>query len=279
MMEVDDLIPKYFELGLNNKEILHCLAQLHGHVISERSLKRKTEKLGLFRRKHMSDLLDVALYIASECEGHSQTQGYRWMHAKCIQRGFVVTEETVRLLLQIIDPEGVNQRKHHRLKRRKYINPHATWHLDGYDKLARYGIYIHGCVDGFSRHVIWLNAYYTNKDSKVISGYFMDFVTKYNICPMRIRSDRGTKNVHVEELQKFLRRNYTDEYAGNRSFVCGKGVTNQRIEWMWGLVRRQGIQYWINFFQRLLDEDVFDGEYLDVNLVRFCFTDLIQVTL
>ena len=54
-------------------------------------------------------------------------------------------------------------------------------------------------------------------------------------------------------------------------------MNNQRIEWMWGLVRRQGMQYWINFFQRLVDEDVFNGEYLDVNLVRFCFMDMVQV--
>ena len=134
-MDIDELVHKYFQLGLQNKEILHCLAHLHGHVISERSLKRKTKKLGLFRRKHMTDLLDVALYIANECEEHSQTQGYRWMHDKCIQRGFVVTEETVRLLLHILDPEGVKQRKHHRLKQRKYVNPgpNATWHIDGYD--------------------------------------------------------------------------------------------------------------------------------------------------
>ena len=221
----------------------------------------------------------MALYIASECEEHSQTQGYRWMHAKCIQRGFVVTEETVRLLLHILDPEGVKQRKRHRLKRRKYVNPgpNATWHIDGYDKVARYGIYIHGCVDGFSRRIIWLSAYYTNKDSKVVSGYFMDFVAKYSICPMRIRSDNGTENVHIEKLQKFLRRNHADEHAGNKSYLYGKSVTNQRIEWMWGLVRRQGMQYWINFFQWLVDEDVFDGEYLDVNLVRFCFMDMVQV--
>ena len=67
------------------------------------------------------------------------------MHSKCLQHGFSVTQEIVRLLLHVIDPEGVDYRKRHHLKGRKYINPgpNATWHIDGYDKLAKYGMYIH----------------------------------------------------------------------------------------------------------------------------------------
>ena len=30
------------------------------------------------------------------------------------------------------------------------------WHVDGNDKLIGFGFYIHGCVDGYSRKVIWL---------------------------------------------------------------------------------------------------------------------------
>ena len=278
-MEPDVLINKYFRLGFSNKEILHALALFHGYVMSIRTLKRLTKKQGLFRRKNKSDLLDVALFILSECEGPGQMQGYRWIHSRCLEHGYSVTQQSVRLLLHIIDPEGISNRKRHCLRRRQYINPgpNSIWHIDGYDKLAKYGIYIHGCVDGFSRYILWLHAYRTNKESSVIAWYFMECVIKLQKCPGRIRCDRGTENVHVEQLQKFLRRNGTDRNAGDKSFIYGSSTNNQRIGWMWGMIRRQGMQFWLNFFQKLSDEDHFTRSYLDLNLVQFCFTDMVQV--
>ena len=55
-------------------------------------------------------------------------------------------------------------------------------------------------------------------------------------------------------------------------------MNNQRIESMWGNVRRQGIQYWINIFQELAEEGMHDISYLDQELTRFCFvTSVLQV--
>lgn len=52
----------------------------------------------------------------------------------------------------VIDPEGVERRKRRRLKRRRYSNPgpNFLWHVDGWDKLALFGFFIHEAVDGFS---------------------------------------------------------------------------------------------------------------------------------
>lgn len=56
-------------------------------------------------------------------------------------------------------------RSRRRLQRRVYHNkgPNYLWHLDAYDKLKPYGICIHGCIDGFSRHIMWLKAGTVNK--------------------------------------------------------------------------------------------------------------------
>lgn len=57
-----------------------------------------------------------------------------------------------------IDPQGIELRRKRRLRRRIYSikGPNSVWHIDCYDKLSRYGIKIHGCIDGFSRQIIWL---------------------------------------------------------------------------------------------------------------------------
>ena len=273
------LVHVYFNLGLSNREILASLALYHRIIISIRTLKRITKAIGLYRRKNHSDIVDVALFINDEIRGPGEMNGYRWMHLKCIQNGLVVTQNTVRLLMGIIDPEGVDVRKRRRLRRRRYGNPgpNAVWHVDGYDKLSPYGIYIHGCVDGFSRYLIWLNAYNTNKDPKVIAGYYAEAIENNYRCPAVIRSDRGTENGLLREMQVFIRRNHGDQHAAENSFRYGKSTTNQRIEWQWGMNRKHGIQYWMNLFQKLKEDWNFSGDLLDKSLIRFCFTSFIQV--
>ena len=69
-------------------------------------------------------------------------------------------------LLKEEDPDGCEQRKRRRLKRRVYRNKVSfvsiifpilimtyntgskLWHIDGYDKLTPYGLTLHGCIDG-----------------------------------------------------------------------------------------------------------------------------------
>jgi len=275
----EDLIYLYFHLGLSNKEILACLAHGHGIVISIRTLKRITSRLQLYRRKNHSDILEVALFILKQCEGQEQFFGYRWLHAKCIEQGLTVSQDTVRFLQSFIDPEGVSLRKRKRLRRRKYVNygPNAVWHIDGNDKLKPFGIGIHGCIDGFSRNIIWIHAYRTNNNPQIIAGYFIEAVKNRNGCPQRIRADAGTENRHIEQIQIFLRSSHNDQYAGETSFLYGSSTHNQRIEWWWGLLRRQGLQYWMNLFHQLKCDGYFSGDFLDKALIQFCFSDMIQV--
>lgn len=72
--------------------------------------------------------------------------------------GLVVDKETVRQILKIVDPAGVEARCKHRLKRRQYRSkgPNYIWHVDGYDKLKPFGFCIHACIDGYSRRILWL---------------------------------------------------------------------------------------------------------------------------
>ena len=57
-------------------------------------------------------------------------------------------------------------RKKKTIKRRTYETngPFHMFHIDGNDKLKRFGFAIHGCIDGFSRKLIWLFVSTTNND-------------------------------------------------------------------------------------------------------------------
>lgn len=275
---MDEAVRVYFGLGMNYSEILCFLAKHDGIVISMRTLKRVLKRLGLYRRLHFSNIVDVALFLTDEIHKSGKLFGYRMMHLKCIQNGFVVTQETIRQLLHIIDPEGVESRRRHRLRRRMYANfgPNFLWHMDSYDKLKPYGICINGAIDGFSRFIIWLEANKTNSDPKIIAGYFMESVKKRQGCPARLRADMGTENGHVKHMLMFMRSTGRDQYA-NACYLTGSSNHNQRIEQWWGTLRKHNAQFWMTFFSMLKELGCFTGTFLDMSLIQFCFMDLIQV--
>jgi len=282
MCYINELIRTCFKIGFSNREILSTLAHSRRIIMSVSTLKRRLKDMGLFRRKNYSDILEVALFIQNQQSSSGVLHGYRWMHLKCVQAGFSVPRDTVYMLMTILDPSGMKSRLRKRLRRRRYTNPGSnfTWHVDGYDKLKPYGIAIHGCVDGFSRAIIWLEASSTNNDPKIVGNYFIEAVREKSGCPARVRADLGTENVCIESIQQFLRRDDQDGFAGDRSYMTGKSTHNQRIEWFWGLLRKEMSQYYMDLFRDLAEDgnDHFCGDMLDKHILQFCFMDVIQVS-
>ena len=278
-MDRPEIIKLYFQLRFSQKEILMCLAMNHGIVISQRHLRRLLRKYKLYRRKEYSDILRVTMFIEEELQTSAQCYGYRWMHSRCIEEGFVVSQNTLRMLQHLLGPEGVAARRRHRLRRRIYVSvgPNQTWHMDGYDKLKPFGIAISGCIDGYSRQLIWLEAYITNNDPRVILGYFLEAVSSRHGGLRRVRADMGTENGHVEQEQTFLRRNHDDCMAGPKSVLYGKSTTNQKMEVWWSFLRKHSAQYWMDILHTLKEDGLFSGDVLDKSLVQLCFLKLVQV--
>jgi len=275
----NDLIKTYFQLGLTDHEIVQTLHQSHRIPITERHVRRQLVAMNL-RRRCYGNLEDTVAFISDELRGSGRLSGYRIMHERCKQHGLTARKEDVRLILQELDSEGVMTRRARRLTRRQYCapGPNFIWHLDGNDKLVPYGIGIHGCIDGFSRKLIWLNAYISNKDPMIVANYFVNAVITNEGCPRIVRGDAGTENVNVKVIQECLRRNSSDSLA-NRCYMEGASTGNQRIESWWGFMRKHCTQYWMDLFQSMRDCGEFQGEFLDKELIRFCFLHLIQASI
>ncbi|KAJ7371621.1 hypothetical protein OS493_024298 [Desmophyllum pertusum] len=191
----------------------------------------------------------------------------------------VVSRETVRHALKVLDPDGVERRSRHKLKRRTYSakGPSYIWHLDGYDKLKPFGLCIHGAIDGYSRRILWLEVGTSNNNPRIVARYFLDCAKQLDGVPRTVRGDRGTENVNVAAMQTFFRRNGTDSMAGEKSFLYGRSVSNQRIEAWWSFLRKNDTDWWINFFKDLRDVGLYcDDDPLHVECLRFCFIPLLQ---
>lgn len=185
--------------------------------------------------------------------------------------------ETVYKILKICDPEGIEGRFGNKLRRREYLSPgpNFLWHLDGYDKLKQFGFAIHGCVDGYSRMIMWLEVASTNNDPKVTAHYCLSTIKEKGFVPTIVRSDKGTENTLTGLLQICLRNKHNDKLSGDKSYVTGKSTRNQRIESFWGRMRQHSMDFYIQFFKCMEAKGLFDGSKLHVHCLQFCFGPLI----
>jgi len=276
------LITQLFQNGYQYKEILEILRTKYGIEMSIRTLHRSMRSYGLKRNGVQHSSVELITNIESEIQESGENRGYRSIYQHLIEKGIQISQHTVRKVMKEIDPEGVNRRSRHCIKRRKYTSdgPNDVWHLDGNDKLKPFGFCIHGCIDGFSRKMLWLVVSDTNKDPFYIARYFTDAVKTFGKLPKLVRSDKGTENVHVCTIQKYLRRQNNDSFSGEKSFRAGKSVSNQRIEQWWSYLKRNTLQSWINYFKDLRDQGLFDdGDCVHNEAIKFCFHGLIQADL
>ena len=155
-------------------------------------------------------------------------------------------------------------RKRRRPQRRKYANPgpNNVWHIDGYDKLKPYGISIHGCIDGFSRRIMWLNVSPSNKKPEIIGKYYLDTIKGLKGIPKYINADDGTEHSIIQPMHIYLsslnsQRSIDDALA---AFKITSSPKNQRIESYWSCLRRDRIGWWKSF----------------VECSRYCFMHIVR---
>lgn len=207
--------------------------------------------------------------IQREIDGPGCLAGYRsmWHTLRC--EGFMIPRSKVASILRELDPDGCEERRTHR---RSYINPgpNFCWHLDGYDKLKLFGFPIHGCIDGFSRKMIWLKLSRSNNNPEVILKFYLDSVREFGGCPKKVRTDYGTENGLAAAAQCW----FTDDIG---SHIYGTSQHNQRIEAWWSFFRRSRMTWWINFFKDLFERSICTtGDEIKMECIWFCFANIIQ---
>ena len=187
---LEDCIRSYWFIGYKYTSIITFLSLYHGIHITVRQLKYLINiKYNLWWRNNESAAHEIRRTVHYELNGPGCLMGYRSM-TRCLRTRYNlnVSRNTVMRLLKELDPVSVEQRRARWLRRRVYRcpGPNVIWHIDGYDKRAPFGFGISGCIDGYSRRIMYLRVSSTNHDPSLISGYYMACVEQLSGCPRKV---------------------------------------------------------------------------------------------
>ncbi|KAF8823653.1 hypothetical protein HHX47_DHR9000419 [Lentinula edodes] len=145
---------------------------------------------------------------------HFHRAGIRMLDGMLCRLNIMVPFERIRQSLVRIDPiHRVFDRI--RIRRRGYSvpGPNSLWHHDGHHRLIRWGIVIHGFIDGYSRLITGLRASNNNRGQTVLS-LFLSAAEKYQL-PSRVRGDHGIENIWVAAFMEHARG------EGRGSYIWG----------------------------------------------------------
>lgn len=244
--------------------------------MSLRTLKRRLNEYGLWKRDHRTTDHSVHQIIQNETQGPSSMLEYRGMWNKLrTSYNLTVPRDTVMRILRELDPAASALRKARKFQRRAYISPgpNAAWHVDGYDKLEPYGLPIHGCIDAFSRRVMWLKVCRSNNNPVIPASFFLHTVEECGVRPILVQTDCGTENGILAGIQCTL--------AGSDSALrYSSSHANQRVENWWSHGKRRFTAWVIDYFRALVNEGkLVLGSYLHMECVWFVYSDLLQLEL
>lgn len=204
--------------------------------------------------------------------------GRRMLRGALTADGYAIPWVRIKESLRRVDPIGTLARQiRQSVTRYKYWvpRPNYLWHFDGHHKLIRWRFVIHGCIDGYSRRIVYLFAA-TNNRAETVLYAFMHGCNRLGV-PEKVRCDKGKENT---EVVAFMFRTHQATDNSNNIVMAGRSVHNQRIERLWRDVNRIVCARFRDIFLSMEHEGLLDPDnYVDILILQRIFLPRIREAL
>ena len=192
--------------------------------------------------------------------------------------------EVIRRYLKLIEPNQVAGRIKNRLIRRTFYAAGVNhfWAMDQHDKWKRFGLFWHGCLDGFTGKILWLVVWWNNSNPKFVCAQYLNTVRNigdvflflfsiidpsnhFNVllgAPCVTQSDLGTENYNVAYAHTHIRHALDPTLSGSIQHQWKRGHSNIKPEQMWWRFRKT----WVPGFEKLLEKGITRQWYNVINV-------------
>ncbi|KAJ7719745.1 hypothetical protein B0H16DRAFT_1336478, partial [Mycena metata] len=267
----EDLIPiveYYWKLGFNDPDIAaHSLDHFERGLFglrfshSAKSIQRLRTKLGLQGTRQQAVTAGTITPFYLEIRERYPQMGARTMVATLRQDYSIkVAESFLNKFLKSVEPDAVKQRRVFRFKRKKYwcAGIMDIVCFDQHDKWKKFGLYKHIGVEPYAGQILWLKIWWTNRNPKLVTSYYLEACRRAGGIPLITQSDLGTENYGIANCHTATRQRLDPSLVGTLQHRWMKKMgINIKPEAAWSQMRRQ----FSPGFENILDDGVARGLY------------------
>ncbi|KAJ7455486.1 hypothetical protein FB451DRAFT_1342284 [Mycena latifolia] len=225
------------------------------------TVKRRRESIGLLSaRKRAATWEEIAPFY-EVIRKKFPNMGARGMVTVLRQEHKIkVPEEFMAQAFKLIEPAAVQRRKQRRFRRKRFWAAGVMDILcfDQHDKWQRFGLWLHLGLDPFSGRIAWFRIWWTNRNGRLITSYYINACREIGGIPLITQSDPGSENYGIANCHTVTRQRLDPSLEGSLQHRwMNKKAMNVKPEAMWSQFRRQ----FAPGFEDILDEGINRGLY------------------
>ncbi|KAK7041228.1 hypothetical protein R3P38DRAFT_2512612 [Favolaschia claudopus] len=204
---------------------------------------------------------DTVMPFFLEIRERFPTKGARAMVSLLRQDyGIKVSEKFLNQFFKDVEPEALRNRVAKKFKRKRFWSAGVMDMIcfDQHDKWKRFGLWPHLGLDPYAGRILWLNIWWTNRNPKLITSYYINACRRVGGVPLISQSDAGSENYGVANCQTVIRQQLDPSLEGTLQHRwMSKDGLNVKPEAGWSYWRR----WFTPAFETILDQGVHEGLY------------------